>query len=77
MGFSANQTRLFHRTGGTTFVEIPHLMEVPELGGSPEKIDITTLADTSRRFIPGIKDYGDLVTSFAAIKKRQESRPVE
>jgi len=64
MAFSANQTRLFHRTGGTTFVEIPHLMEVPELGGTPEKIDVTTLADTSRRYIPGIKDFGDLVFKF-------------
>ena len=65
MAFSANQTRLFHRgTTGTTFTEIPHLMEVPELGSSPEKIDITTLADTSKRYIPGIKDYGDLVFKF-------------
>ena len=66
MAFSANQTRLFHRAGatGTNFTEIPHLMEVPELGGSPEKIDVTTLADTSRRFITGIKDYGDLVFKF-------------
>ncbi|MCL2378295.1 MAG: phage tail protein [Defluviitaleaceae bacterium] len=64
MAFSANQTRLFHRSGGTTFVEIQHLMEVPELGSSPEKIDVTTLADTSKRYIPGIKDYGDLVFKF-------------
>jgi len=66
MAFSANQTRLFHRIGntGTNFTEIPHLMEVPELGSTPEKIDVTTLADTSKRFIPGIKDYGDLVFKF-------------
>ena len=64
MAFSANQTKLFHRTGGTTAVEILHLMEVPELGSSPEKIDVTTLSDTSKRYIPGIKDFGDLVFKF-------------
>ena len=64
MAFSANQTKIFHRTGGTTFVEIPHLMEVPELGSTPEKIDVTTLSDTSKRYIPGIKDFGDLVFKF-------------
>ena len=64
MAYSANQSKLYHRTGGTTFVEIPHLMEVPELGSNPEKIDVTTLGDTSKRYIPGIKDYGDLVFKF-------------
>jgi len=63
MAFSANQTTLSHGTG-TSFTVIPHLMEVPELGGSPEKIDVTTLADTAKRYIPGIKDYGDLVFKF-------------
>jgi hypothetical protein len=39
-------------------------MEVPELGSTPEKIDVTTLADTSKRYIPGIRDFGDLVFKF-------------
>jgi len=65
MAFSANRTTLSHRTGTTgNFTLIPNLMEVPELGSSPEKIDVTTLADSSRRYIPGIRDYGDLVFKF-------------
>ena len=40
MPISANQTKLSYKVGsGTTFTEIPYLMEVPELGGAPEKID--------------------------------------
>jgi len=39
-------------------------MEVPEFGGAPEKIDVTSLSDTSKKYIPGIKDYGDLVFKF-------------
>jgi len=39
-------------------------MEVPELGGTGEKIDVTTLSDTVKKYIHGIKDYGDLVFKF-------------
>ena len=39
--------------------------DVPALGASPEKIDVTTLADKSRKYINGVKDYGDL--EFACI----------
>lgn len=61
MPYSANQTKLSYRTGENTFVEIEHLMEIPELGGTPEKIDVTTLSDKVKKYIPGTKDYGDLV----------------
>ena len=40
------------------------LMEVPSLGGTPDKVEVTTLADASRRYIKGIKDYGDLTFKF-------------
>ena len=46
------------------FVEVPDLQEVPELGGSPEKVEITTLADSAKRYINGIKDFGDLSFKF-------------
>ena len=64
MAYSANQTRIFYKTGGSVFAEIDHLMEIPELGGTPEKIDVTALTDTVKKYIPGIKDYGDLVFKF-------------
>jgi len=65
MAYSANQTTLSFRVGNAgTFAEIPMLMEVPEFGGAPEKIDVTTLSDRSKRYIPGIRDYGDLVFKF-------------
>ena len=65
MAYSANKTKLSYKIGNeSTFTEIPHLMEVPEFGGTPEKIDVTTLSDTSKKYIPGIKDYGDLVFKF-------------
>ena len=46
------------------FTIIPGLLEVPDIGGTTEKVDVTTLADTSRQYINGIKDYGELTFKF-------------
>ena len=80
MAYSANKTKLFYKTfDGVDSLptdtkletlsfskdnEIRFLMEVPEFGATPEKIDVTTLGDSVKKYIPGIKDYGDLVFKF-------------
>lgn len=46
------------------YVLIPDLQECPELGGSAEKVDVTTLADGNYKYINGIKDFGDLAFKF-------------
>lgn len=46
------------------FVEIENLQEVPELGGTTDKVEVTTLADSAKKYINGIKDYGDLEFTF-------------
>lgn len=62
---SANNTKILYKTGAeSTFTELPYLMEVPEFGGTPEKIDVTTLSDKIKQFVPGTKDLGDLVFKF-------------
>ena len=43
---------------------IDNLQEVPELGGKVDKVEVTTLADGSKKYIAGIKDYGDLEFKF-------------
>ncbi len=40
------------------------LQSTPDMGGDPEKVDVTNLADGSKRYIPGVKDYGDLDFTF-------------
>lgn len=45
---------------GVEFSVLPDLQEIPELGGDVEKVEVTTLDDSARRYIAGIKDYGDL-----------------
>lgn len=46
------------------YEELPDLQEIPDLGAAPEKVEVTTLADGARRYINGIKDYGDLAFTF-------------
>ena len=64
MAITANNTKLLCSIGNNSYEKIALLMEVPELGGAPEKIDVTTLGDPVKKYIPGIKDYGDLVFKF-------------
>lgn len=44
----------------TSYTVLPDLQSIPDLGGSVEKVEVTTLADGAKRYIQGIKDYGDL-----------------
>ena len=53
-----------HKGETTAKKELPNLQSTPELGGTPEKIDVTTLTDTVRQYINGVKDYGDLEFTF-------------
>ena len=39
---------------------IANIQEIPDLGGSVDKVEVTTLADGSKKYIAGIKEYGDL-----------------
>ena len=57
----------------TQFVVIPDLQEVPDLGGSAEKVDVTTLADGNYKYINGIKDFGDLEFKFLYSNSGTES----
>lgn len=62
--FSANNTKMYCKSGADEFTELEYLMEVPEFGGTPEKVDVTVLSDSVKKYVPGIKDLGDLVFKF-------------
>lgn len=49
---------------GSEWIVIPDLQEIPELGGTPEQVEVTTLADGAKRYIAGIKDFGELQFKF-------------
>lgn len=64
-GILSKDAKLSSKTGAESqYEELPLLMEMPEMGGTPEKVDVTTLADASRKYIDGVKDYGNLAFKF-------------
>ena len=50
---------LSYKTGDGSFIALTNLQEIPELGGTAESIEITTLADAAHMYTDGIKNYGD------------------
>lgn len=51
--------KLSYKDGDGTFVELKDLQEIPQLGGTSESIEITTLADAAHMYTDGILNYGD------------------
>ena len=51
--------------------ELENLMEIPELGGEAEAIEITTLADAAHMYTDGIKNYGDSLSFKFLYEKEQ------
>ncbi len=64
--YNSANTKFYVGTAGQTasFKEIYGLVEVPELGATPEKIDVTNLSDSNKRYVFGIGDFGDLEFKF-------------
>lgn len=55
---------LSYKKTGDTYTEIANLQECPELGGTAENVEVTTLADGNKKYIKGIKDFGELAFKF-------------
>ena len=51
-------------TSGSTYTNLPNVQAIPEMGGTPEKIDVTTLSDQSKKYVNGVTDNGDLDFTF-------------
>ena len=51
-------------SGTTTDKDIPDLQECPQLGGAAEKVEVTVLSDANKRYINGVKDFGELAFKF-------------
>ncbi|AYE35694.1 phage tail tube protein [Clostridium septicum] len=60
----ANGITLSYKTKGEVYTKLTGLKEVPEMGNDPEKVENTTLEDTTKQYEYGIGDYGDLAYKF-------------
>lgn len=63
-GILTKGIKLSYKKQGSTYEEILDLQECPDLGGTTEKVDVTVLADGNKKYINGVKDFGDLAFKF-------------
>lgn len=63
-GLLSKGIKFEYSANGTSFTEINNLQEIPSLGGTPDKVDVTCLADGNKKYINGLVDYGDLAFKF-------------
>ncbi len=49
----------YKASGASSFTDLTNLQEIPDLGGSADSVEVTTLADTAHMYINGLLDYGD------------------
>ena len=47
-----------------SYKELEGLQAIPDLGGSAETVETTTLKNSNKTYIPGIKDFGELEFTF-------------
>jgi hypothetical protein len=57
-------TLSYYDLDATAYVQVPDLQEMPDLGAAPELVEVTTLDDSAKRYITGLKDYGSLAFTF-------------
>lgn len=63
-GILTKGIKLSYKKQGSIYEEILNLQECPDLGGTAEKVDVTVLADGNKKYINGVKDFGDLAFKF-------------
>lgn len=56
---------------GSSYVDLTNLQEIPELGGTAETIEITTLADAAHMYTKGLLSYGDTLAFVFLYDKTQ------
>lgn len=60
-GISTYKTYLMYRTSSAnSYDKLVDIVDFPDMIGTPERIDITTLSDGQRVYIPGISDREDM-----------------
>jgi len=43
-------------TASTAYTKLCDIKSFPDLGGEPERIDVTSLSDPQRKYVPGVQD---------------------
>ena len=46
------------------YTEVANLQQIPDIGGDAEQVDVTCLGDANYKYIPGLKNFGNLDFTF-------------
>ncbi|ALV20762.1 phage tail tube protein [Carnobacterium antarcticum] len=67
---SKGTTLGYKPTGGGAgeYTTIDEVTSIPDIGSEPERVDVTTLADSNRKYIKGLQDQDNL--TFAAVYRK-------
>lgn len=76
MAINTYASYLMHSSDGTTYSKLLDIKDYPDIIDPPENLDATSLSDSMRVYIPGIKDTGGAIeftanytaTDFAAVQ---------
>ena len=49
---------------GDTYTKVAGLQSIPDIGGAPEQLDITTFDDAMMHYMNGLKDVGSMEFTF-------------
>lgn len=49
----------YKASGGNSYTDLTNLQEIPDVGGSADSVEVTTLDDAAHMYINGLLDYGD------------------
>lgn len=49
----------YKASSASSYTDLTNLQEIPDLGGSADSVEVTTLEDAAHMYINGLKDYGD------------------
>lgn len=60
MAISTYKVFLMKSTDGSTYEKLIDIKDFPDLGGSPEMLETTTLSDAMQTYIPGIQSLDAL-----------------
>lgn len=61
------------QSGDPAYKKLYGLFTTPEMGGTPEQIDVTNLEDSHKRSILGIQDNGSLEFEFYATEDEEDT----
>lgn len=56
-------------SGSPSWTELGGIKTIPAMGSDPEKVDVTTLGDETRKYIKGLQDADTLEIAFVDKKK--------